>query len=233
MKYLVINAKNYAEASGSNLERLTATIQDVASKPTFREVSFFLAPPGFGLGSSILARSSFGVLAQHLDLAAVGASTGFSVPEIARSFGAAGSLINHSEHRISPDDIERLVSRLRELGMTSIVCAMDDGEVAKFSRFSPDFIAVEPPELIGSGRAVSKVRPEIITESRDALQNNKPAGSSTKLLCGAGIVDGIDAKLSTELGSDGVLVASGIIKAPDWKGKIEELARGLNDAEKR
>lgn len=122
MKYLVINAKNYLEVSGSGLEKLTIAIEDVAGKPIFNEVKFYLAPPGFGLGSSIKARSNFSVLAQHLDLATMGASTGFSIPEIAKSFGAVGSLINHSEHRIALDDIDRLVSRLRQLGMIDRVC---------------------------------------------------------------------------------------------------------------
>jgi len=233
LKYFVINAKNYSEAAGNGLENLIGAINDVAKKKEFKDVEFFLSPTGFGLASSIRSGSSFRVLAQHLDPAVVGASTGFSVPEIAKSFGAAGSLINHSEHRIPFEEIERLVVRLHQLGMISVVCAKDDDEVAKFSKLGPDFIAVEPPELIGSGRAVSKVKPEIITGSRDALRKSRPPGSTPKLLCGAGIVDGIDAKLSVEMGSDGVLVASGIIKAQNWGNKIEELAKGLIDAQRR
>ena len=142
MKYFVINAKNYSEAAGNGLENLIGAINDVAKKKEFKDVEFFLSPTGFGLASSIRSGSSFRVLAQHLDPAVVGASTGFSVPEIAKSFGAAGSLINHSEHRIPFEEIERLVVRLHQLGMISVVCAKDDDEVAKFSKLGPDFIAV-------------------------------------------------------------------------------------------
>jgi triosephosphate isomerase len=45
------------------------------------------------------------------------------------------------------------------LGMTSIVCAQGPQEVVEISTLEPDFIAIEPPELIGSGRAVSKENP--------------------------------------------------------------------------
>jgi triosephosphate isomerase len=230
MKYFVINAKNYSEVAGKGLENLVATVKTVARKSEFNQVAFYLAPPNFGLGLSGGSVSNYGVLSQHVDLAKVGPSTGYSVAEIAKSFGAVGSIINHSEHRIDENEIAAVVSRLRQIGMLSIVCAKDDQEVSKFSGYSPDFIAVEPPELIGSGMAVSKVKPEIIIGSRNALEKARPAGSSTRLLCGAGIVGGVDARMSIELGAEGILVASGVIKASNWSEKIEELAQGLIDA---
>ncbi len=174
--------------------------------------------------------ASFDVIAQHVDAASVGSTTGFLVPEIAKSFGATGSLVNHSEHRIGVDQIEKIVSHLRQIQMISVVCAQDDSEVAIFSKFNPDFIAIEPPDLIGSGKAVSKVRPDIITNSRRSLEENKAPDSVTKLLCGAGIVNGIDARLAIEMGAEGILVASGVIKAANWAEKITELAQGLSDA---
>ena len=127
----------------------------------------------------------------------------FLVPAMAKSFGAKGSLVNHSEHRLPENQIVRTVTKLAELEMTSIVCARDDREVETFSRLSPDFVAIEPPELIGSGIAVSKARPELIQNSKTALEQSKPRGSATKLICGAGIVEEIDAKLAVELGAEG------------------------------
>jgi len=196
-------------------------------------VQFFLAPPNFGLAVSVHPASSFQVLSQHLDDASLGASTGFSVPEVAKAFGAAGSLVNHSEHRLPENEISLLVARLRKLQLLSVVCAKDDLEVGRFARLDPDFIAVEPPGLIGSGKAVSKEKPEIIQNSLRSLNRNRQPNSSTKLLCGAGIVDGIDARRSVELGAEGILVASGVIKALDQQKKIRELAEGLIDGERR
>jgi triosephosphate isomerase len=117
--------------------------------------------------------------------------------------------------------IKSLVKRLRSLSMTSIVCAHTPAEVSEIAAFSPDFIAIEPPELIGSGRAVSKENPAIITNSI------KAAGGRSDVICGAGITDKSDVARAIELGSRGILVASGVVKATSWPDKIEELAQGM------
>jgi triosephosphate isomerase len=134
------------------------------------------------------------------------------------------SLINHSEHRISSKEISKLVSKLKELKMTSIVCVKDVAEARKYAKLNPDYVAIEPPELIGSGKAVSTERPELITKAANAV---KSANNNTKLLCGAGIVSGQDVSKAVELGSKGILVASGIIKAKNWDKIISEFAKAL------
>ena len=82
-------------------------------------------------------------------------------------------------------------------------------------------MAIEPPELIGSGKAVSKENPAIITKSIEA------AGGRTKVICGAGITDKSDIKAAIKLGSRGILVASSVVKAESWTDKIAELASGM------
>ncbi len=118
-----------------------------------------------------------------------GATTGFFIPEMAKSFGATGSLLNHSEHRLGGQTICNLIKRLRSLKMTSVVCAKTPDEVANIAKFHPDFIAIEPPELIGSGKSVSKHKPSVITRSVEAKAQHS---SSTKLISRAGIMDKID-----------------------------------------
>jgi triosephosphate isomerase len=136
-----------------------------------------------------------------------------------------GSLINHSEHRIdSLDSIGELVEVLRGLQMVSVVCARTVEEARNIARFNPDFIAIEPPELIGSRKAVSKENPGIITESIAAAAEQS---KSSKVICGAGIIDKTDVESALRLGANGILVASGIIKAPSWYDKIYELALGF------
>ena len=229
MLYFVVNTKNYIEASGPAAERL-AHCANLVSKDLKRKrsgVEIILAVPAFSIAllSGRFRKLSF--FAQHLDNEFHGSTTGFLVPEIAKMFGANGSLLNHSEHRIPEEAIKESVERLRKLGMRSLVCARDESEIEAFARFSPDFVAIEPPELIGSGNAVSRARPEIISDSRDALKRAQPKGSKTVLLCGAGIVDHVDAQKAIELGAEGILVASGVVKAANWKSKIYSLAEGL------
>lgn len=214
---LIINFKNYEEVSADGAIRLGETARQVAEK---LQVEIILAPPHPVL-ALIAKEIEIPVICQHVDDEKMGPSTGFMVPEIAKSYGAIGSLINHSEHRIEMNSIASLVKRLRRLGMVSIVCAQEPQEVVEISTFEPDFIAIEPPELIGSGKAVSKENPTVITKSIEG------AGSRSRIICGAGISDKEDVSKAMELGSQGILVASGVIKATSWDKKITELASGM------
>ncbi len=214
---LIINFKNYEEVSADGAIRLGETARKVAEKI---QVEIILAPPHPVL-ALIAKEIEIPVICQHVDDEKMGPSTGFTVPEIAKSYGAIGSLINHSEHRIEMNSIASLVKRLRRLEMVSIVCAQEPQEVVEISTFEPDFIAIEPPELIGSGKAVSKENPTVITKSIEG------AGSRSRIICGAGISDKEDVSKAMELGSQGILVASGVIKATSWDKKITELASGM------
>jgi triosephosphate isomerase (TIM) len=214
---LIINFKNYEEASAANSVKLAKAAQKVAQK---LKVEIIVAPPQPAL--ALVAKSAkIPVVCQHVDDEKQGSTTGFFVPEVAKSYGAVGSLINHSEHRIEMKSIASLVERMRKLGMTSIVCARTPHEVMEISVFEPDFIAIEPPELIGSGRAVSKENPAIITRSIEAAE------SRSRVICGAGITDKGDVRAAVKLGSKGILIASGVVKANSWEHKIAELASGM------
>jgi len=216
----VINFKNYQEISGKKSVMLARIAKDVARGSNAEIV---VAPPQASL-ALVAKEVRIPVFAQHLDNSDAGSTTGFMVPEVVKSCGVNGSLINHSEHRIPLAEIEKLVKKLHMLKMTSVVCARTPNEVKKLASLKPDYIAIEPPELIGSGIAVSKAKPSVITRSiRAANQRNK----KTHVICGAGIVDGNDVSAAMKLGSRGILVASGIVKARNWRAKIKELADAM------
>ena len=107
--------------------------------------------------------------------------------------------------------------------MVSVVCARTAAEVANIARFKPDYIAIEPPELIGSGKAVSKENPAIVTDSIEAAAK---VSQEVRVICGAGITDAADVRSALKLGAKGILVASGVTKATSWVDKISELASG-------
>jgi triosephosphate isomerase len=214
---LIINFKNYEEVSADRAIKLAESAREVAER---LRIEIVVAPPQPML-ALIANKIQIPVIGQHVDNEKMGPSTGFIVPEIVKSCGAIGSLINHSEHRIERSLIASLVERMRKLGMASIVCAQEPREVVEISTLQPDFIAIEPPELIGSGRAVSKENPAIITKSIEA------AGSRSRVICGAGITDKDDVTKAMKLGTQGILVASGIVKDTSWEKKIAELASGM------
>lgn len=215
----IINCKNYEEISGDRIVRFVKTAERVSKK---YRVKIAIAPPQHLVG--LVAGSKVQILAQHVDDSKMGSTTGFVVPELLKKSRISGSLINHSEHRIDSRSIRNLVERLRDLKMTSVLCVKDVSEVRRYVRLDPDYIAIEPPELIGSGKAVSKERPGLIVRAADAV---KGAKNRTKLLCGAGIVSGEDVSRAAELGSAGILVASGIVRARSWDRTMSEFARAM------
>ncbi len=222
---LIINFKNYPEVAGRKSVELAKAAQEV-SESINRRVQIVVASPQPAL-SLVVENVGIPVFAQHLDDIKEGSTTGFFVPEMAQSFGALGSIINHSEHRIeSPETIRSLVNRLRRLQMVSVVCARSSSEVYSFATFEPDYIAIEPPELIGSGKAVSKENPSIVTDSIKAAAE---VSKKVKVICGAGIADSADVRSALKLGAKGILVASGIVKATAWADKISELVSGYGE----
>ena len=79
------------------------------------------------------------------------------------------------------------------------------------------------PEVQALEKLIEK--PDLIIKAANAVKNAK---NNTKLLCGAGIVSGEDVSKASELGSQGILVASGIIKAKSWEKMISEFAKSMS-----
>jgi triosephosphate isomerase (TIM) len=217
---IIINCKNYLEIAGERIFQLAEIAQDISEK---YKIEIMIAPPQ----NSLFYLSQFiklPLICQHIDNEKIGPTTGYIIPELARSYGASGSLINHSEHRLDHASIQNIIERLRQLNMLSIVCASTSREVGELARFNPEMIAIEPPELIGTGKAVSKVNPSIITES---VKEARIYSKNIKVICGAGIVDQTDIQSAINLGSEGILLASGLIKSESWKDKLIELSEGF------
>ena len=215
----IINCKNYEEIAGEKIIKLAKIAEKISKK---YKIKIAIAPPHHLI--PLITKFGIIVLAQHLDDKKVGSTTGFMIPEIIKKSKIDGSIINHSEHRITENEIKNLVKRLKKLKLKTIVCVKNVSEAKKYAKINPTFIAIEPPELIGTGRAISTEKPQLITNSINAVQSAK---NSTKLLCGAGIVSAEDVSRAVELGSKGILVASGVIKAKNWERILSDFSRGL------
>ena len=108
--------------------------------------------------------------------------------------------------------------------LESVVCTNNAGVSAAAAAFGPDYVAVEPPELIGSGVSVAKADPEII---RTSVEMVRCVNKNVKVLCGAGIQTGECVKTAVDLGADGVLLASGVVKAKDPEAVLRDLVSKL------
>lgn len=217
---VVVNFKTYPQATGQRAVELAKVIQEVAEQYS---ASVAVCPQQLDV-YRVASQVKIPVLAQHVDPAKPGRNTGWVTPPSVKSTGAAGTLINHSEHKVPHERVKEAVELCRQEGLTTIVCSADVEESKALAAFSPDFIAVEPPELIGTGIPVSKSKPEVVSGSVDAIKGVNP---KVGVLCGAGITTGEDVAKAIELGTRGVLVASGIVKAQDQRAAIEEMVRAL------
>ena len=217
---LLVNFKNYDGVLGEGAVRLALAVQKISKR---LEVQFIVAPPGPEL-STVAASVELPVFSQTVSDKPSGKSTGAMVPEALKAAGCAGSILNHSESRLSVKTIVAVTPRMRTLGLSACICGENATEVARFSAMKPEFLAVEPPELIGTGVAVSKARPSLLRETAKSV---RATGYKGRLLCGAGIVTGDDARASMRFGMDGILVSSSVVLAKSWETKLRELGSAL------
>jgi triosephosphate isomerase len=205
---IIVNFKTYLESTGKKALEL-AKQAEKASKET--GATIVVAPQLADL-ASIAAAVDIPVFAQHIDPIKPGGCTGHVLAESVKEAGAVGTLINHSERQLRLIDIDASIALCREKGLTSCVCANNPSVSAAVAAMKPDITSVEPPELIGSGISVSKAQPEIVTDTVSLVRRVDP---KMTILCGAGISTAEDVAIALKLGTRGVLVASGIVKAKD------------------
>jgi triosephosphate isomerase len=217
---ILVNFKTYSEATGKKAVKLAKTAEKISLET---EVCIAIAPQFVDI-ASIASTVSVPVFAQHIDPIAPGSFTGHILPESIRETGAVGTLINHSERRLKLADIDAIITRARESDLLSVVCANNAAVSAAAAALKPNMIAVEPPELIGTGIPVSKAKPDVVSGTVDLVKRINP---DLVILCGAGITRGEDLAAALRLGTEGVLVASGVVKAKDPYTVLLEFAASI------
>jgi len=214
---IIVNFKAYLEATGKRAVELSKKAEK-ASLET--EVSIGVAPQFTDI-AAVVEAVSIPVFAQHVDSIQPGSHTGHVLAEAVKETGAKGTLINHSERQLKLLDIDAMIKITRENSLVSVVCANNPNISVAAACLKPDMIAIEPPELIGTGIPVSKAKPEVIT---DTIRLVREANKEVVILCGAGITRGEDVGAALKLGAQGVLVASGVVKAKDPYVVLREFA---------
>jgi len=218
--YLVINFKTYIKGSGKNAEKL-AIIADNIAKQTKKNIILVVQNIDINRISKLV---SIPVYAQHMDPIEPGAHEGKILAESLKYDGAKGVVINHSEDKVKKDIIKKTRTIAKNHKLKTIICAKNSKEAKELAKFNPEFLAIEPPKLIGGNVSVSTAKPELITETVNKVRSfNK----KQKILCGAGVKTAKDVKKAIELGTQGVFVASGVVKAKNPKKEILELVKFL------
>ena len=217
---IFLNCKTYVESSGEKGIKLAKIAEKVAEEYN----SSIIIIPQHPLLAKIVDEVNIPVFSQSINPRIAGSHTGWILPDNLKSIGVKGTLINHSEHRDTIANIENSINMCKELNLYSLTCSNNAKTSLGLAACLPDAIAMEPPELIGSGISVS-TKPEII---RETIYLIKKHFEEVKTVVGAGISTKKDVSDSIELNAEGILLASAFVKAKDPEKILIEMVEGLN-----
>ena len=214
---IIVNFKTYKESSGENAVSLAHQICDVASGAGVEIIS---CPNSLDL-KDVVGASDHSVWAQHADPVDVGRNTGWLSPKLIKLSGAKGTLLNHSEHKLSVGKLGETLMKCKDVGLVTLVFADSLEEALVVAKFKPDYIGYEPPELIASSTtSVAKAKPEIIEKVVKTI-------TDIPIIVGAGVKGKMDVQVSKKLGAKGVALSSAVVLADNPKEILMDLAEGF------
>lgn len=164
------------------------------------------------------------VYSQHMDSIEVGRGMGRTLPEALKAAGAVGVMLNHAEHKLTIEEIEKAIKRADSVGLATMVCADSIEEVKAIAKLAPNILVAEPTELIGTGKPADKAYvDEVIRVIREINPDIKPFPS-------AGISKGEDCYNIIKAGSSASGCSSAIAKAKEPLKLAEEMIAAVRRA---
>ena len=223
---IILNFKTYPEATlGDSPIKLAKIAQTASGQFSLPIILCVQASDIFQICQAV----SIPVYAQHIDPFEPGKHTGSTTALAVRQDGAAGVLINHSEHRIISKDpkswqtLTHTIQLAKKNRLKTLVCVESSAEAQKIDRLKPDAIALEDPVLIGGKESIVKNLAGKQKVAEFIARNLK-----AKSLIGAGVKSQSDVVKALQLGADGILISSGFVKAADPAEVLQDLCAGFN-----
>ncbi|MEK6939642.1 MAG: triose-phosphate isomerase [Nanoarchaeota archaeon] len=204
---ILLNFKTYPEAVGRKALLLAKKLEKVRSK----KYELVIAPSLPTL-EEVAAGTSLTVFSQHTDRAGLGPFTGKISAQELKKIGVKGTLLNHSERKIPFPILKKIAADCKKNKLIVVICASSLEEAKQVATLKPDYLAYEPPELIGGNVSVTKAKPEVIAKAVESVKKISP---KTKMLCGAGVQSQEDILKALKLGTTGVLIGHAVPKAKD------------------
>ena len=217
---IIINLKTYEEGYGYEGFKLCKIMEKLSKEYNVNLAAAVSAIDLIDYSDNL----DIPIFAQHIDGVNFGSNTGSILPEAVRYSGAVGTLVNHAECQMDWEDIKSTINRCKEVGLSTVLCTADVEATKRGASLNPDMVAVEPPELIGGDISVSTAKPEVISESVDVVSS---IYSEIPVLCGAGVKTKSDVSKAISLGSQGILLASGVVKSSKPREVLTDLIKGL------
>lgn len=196
-----MNFKTYEQGMGKKAVKLAKICQEVEKETSVKIIPMVQAVDIFriaGLGIEVWSQALF-------------------------ASGATGVLLNHSDYKLPVEVIGNTIEEAQGSKVQRfkvLVCCESIEEGKEIAKFKPDFLAYEPPELIGGNVSVSSAKPEIIRDFVLAIPE-------IPLVIGAGIHNQQDIQVGLKLGAKGFLISSAVVLAKNPKEKLLELAGGF------
>ena len=215
---IFVNFKTYSQGSGEKAVQLAKICQEVAGERKISVVPLVQTFDIFRISQEV----KIPLWLQHLDWHPQGQYTGWLNLEGALEAGAGGTILNHSEHKLPFGTIRRTIKRIKKTNpqFQVLVCCRSLGQAERLVKLKPDFLAYEPPELIGGEVSVSEYNPKAIVHFVE-ICGEIPA------IIGAGIKNKNDVKIGVKLGAKGILVSSHVVLAENPKEVLENLVEGF------
>ncbi len=212
---LLINLKTYRESTGANASAIARAAELAAQKTG---ASICVAAQALDL-AQVASLVKIPVIAQHVDAEEYGKHTGYILPAEVLSHGARGTLLNHSEHKLSFPLLKKTIELCKQVNLPVIVCCTTVKEAKRIDKLHPDCILLEQPELISGTISVAQAKPELILSAVQVV--------SSPILCGAGVNNAADVNAALRFGTQGVGLSNAVCSAKNPYEKILELARAL------
>jgi len=209
---IFVNFKTYQQGTGESALNLAKICQQVSEQTGVPIFPIVQAADIFRLSSQ-----GFSVWAQHIDGIDFGPHTGAILPQAVLSAGAKGTLLNHAEKKLPLAEIEKIMAKFS--GQT-LICTSSLEEGRQLALLKPNFLAYEPPELIGGQISVSQAQPEVITAFINEIKE-------IPVLVGAGVHQQEDVQKALSLGAKGILVSSDVVLSENPQQELLNLAQGF------
>lgn len=217
---IVVNLKTYEQTMGEK----AVTLGKIAEKVTKETgITIVLAPQYLDI-PKLISNCNVPVFAQHIDGIDPGRGTGHILPETMKEAGVIGTILNHNERQLTITDIEAGIRRAKEVDLLTLVCSSNALVSVAVAALNPTYVAVEPPELIGTGISVSTAEPDIVTNT---VKQIRDINQEVQILTGAGISYADDVDAALKLGTVGVLVASAVTKSRDPRSVLSSFAEAM------
>ncbi|MEM5831775.1 MAG: triose-phosphate isomerase [Candidatus Aenigmatarchaeota archaeon] len=213
---VALNFKAFRETIGNNSLKIIKKIDK-----RFKKIKLIaiINPADISLVSEIKRKNIKLYTSLNKYCETYGSYTGGIPLEFLKEKNFDGILLNHFENRIVFSELKKFIEFSKKIGLETMVCAKDLSEAKKIDKLNPKYLSYEAPELIGTGKAISKYKAESLKKFIEITKSIP--------ICGAGISEAIDVKIAKDLGAKGVLIASAFAKAKNKIKFLKEIDRIL------